>query len=361
MRSPWPAAIPPTAAAATSGSPGPWSTRCPTPWPPSSGRLSEWRATLIVRESRLPRRRRPPRAGRRTVRRPRQPGGQGRQADRRRRQGHRLPTRPARRRRPRRPRRKRTLGTGPPRPRQHDLCDRAAAHDPGRRRSTPRSSAPPTPAATAAPAARSWPTPSSNASPADPPTCPSPSRSTWSSPTTPCSAAAPSPARLTGYGPVPAAVARHLVTDAAADTASTGDPAPALPPPRLRSVGGHGIPGTAVSPRAWRVHRPPRRHLPHPVLRRPHPPHRPRRPGHAAADPPPPQRPGHCARATTPRKHPAGRWATTATATAPTPRVITPTGAPHCSQHHRYPAAPALAAASSKSPSPTTSPGTTPA
>ena len=48
----WRGAIPRTAAAAISGSPGRWCTRCPTPWPRwKPGCLSEWRATLIVRES----------------------------------------------------------------------------------------------------------------------------------------------------------------------------------------------------------------------------------------------------------------------------------------------------------------------
>ncbi len=51
-RSGWPAASPRSAARSTSGWPRRWCTRCRTPFVPSrQGRCSEWRATLLVRET----------------------------------------------------------------------------------------------------------------------------------------------------------------------------------------------------------------------------------------------------------------------------------------------------------------------
>ncbi len=160
------------------------------------------------------------------------------------------------------------------------------------------------------------------------------------------------PARLPGYGTVPAGWARTLIngttaTDRGLGSDSPGggqsrtrrrthgrsDPAapavpavpgpgspggdsehrvrrlapPALHPPRHRRARRDGLPRPDLPARAPPLHPNPRRHLPHPLLRRPHPPpgpHHPlapRRPNH-----PQPTAPDSAKPATTPKKPPAG-------------------------------------------------------
>ena len=120
------------------------------------------------------------------------------------------------------------------------------------------------------------------------------------------------PARLPGYGTVPAAWARTLLTTgtapgttntngrtghgahgapgtganpAAPDGADRPRPGrlqplgpPALHPPAQRRTHRHGLPRPDLPPRAPPLHPDPRRHLPHPLLRRPHPPPGPHHP-----------------------------------------------------------------------------------
>ena len=117
------------------------------------------------------------------------------------------------------------------------------------------------------------------------------------------------PARLPGYGTVPAGWARTLINGTKAkDSAGSPGPGsppdagwhgrgrrphrvqplapPALHPPRHRRPRRHGLPRPDLPHRAPPLHPNPRRHLPHPLLRRPHPPPRPhpplaqRRPNH---------------------------------------------------------------------------------
>ena len=108
------------------------------------------------------------------------------------------------------------------------------------------------------------------------------------------------PARLPGYGIVPAAWARDLLqrggqatrartedTNTATDTAKNGRgrgqglqrlAPPALHRPRHRRTHRHGLPRPALPARTPPPHPGPGRHLPHPVLRRPDPPLRPHHP-----------------------------------------------------------------------------------
>jgi hypothetical protein len=89
------------------------------------------------------------------------------------------------------------------------------------------------------------------------------------------------PARIPGYGIVPADWARTLVTSAQQAEGGHGaqnlDPA-ALHRPRVGRPGGHGLATAALPGTAAPLHPNPRRHLPHPLLRRPHPPPRPHHP-----------------------------------------------------------------------------------
>ena len=90
------------------------------------------------------------------------------------------------------------------------------------------------------------------------------------------------PARLPGYGIVPAGWARKILTtgDTAGDRSDLDQrlAAPALHRPRHRRPHRHGLPRPALPARAPPLHPGPRRHLPHPLLRRPHPPLRPHHP-----------------------------------------------------------------------------------
>ena len=95
----------------------------------------------------------------------------------------------------------------------------------------------------------------------------------------------PTPARVPGYGPIPAAIARALIGAAVGRPLVTRHPAPALPPPRSGALVAMESPRPAVPEGAGPVHRPARRHLPHPVLRRPDPPPRPRQPDHRGGPP----------------------------------------------------------------------------
>ena len=266
------------AAGVTSASPGPGARDAPHPGRPRIRGALGMAGHPDRARKRVPRRRGPRPSGRRTVRRPRHAGGQGRCPHRRRRQGHRLRLDPhAVVDRAARAETERSVYR-PPGPGLHDLCDRAAADDPGRRRSTPPSNGPPTPASTAAAAARSWPTPSSNASPADPPRSRSPIAVNLVISDDTLFGGGPTPARVPGYGPIPAAMARQLVADAADRRPHPKPPCAGCTdtPPPGRWSRWNRAPG--ASPRAWpRFIAAPRRHLPHPVLRRPHPPHRPRR------------------------------------------------------------------------------------
>ena len=111
-------------------------------------------------------------------------------------------------------------GDHPARPRHHDLCDRVAADATGRvglrraealrrhLRRRPR------------PEARSWPTPWSSGSPGGRPTCPSPSRSNLVITDETLLGGDTTPARVPGYGPIPAAIALRLVDAAAGDERS---------------------------------------------------------------------------------------------------------------------------------------------
>ena len=77
-----------------------------------------------------------------------------------------------------------------------------------------------TPRSTADPAGRSWPTLSSNVPPVVARRCRHRSRSTWSCRTAHCLSGDTTPANLSGYGPIPAEVARGLVSAAATDSRS---------------------------------------------------------------------------------------------------------------------------------------------
>ena len=103
------------------------------------------------------------------------------------------------------------------------------------------------------------------------------------------------PARLPGYGTVPAGWARTLINGTKAED-STGPPGPGSPPgpggaagsaddpafnlwlrrlythPGTGELIAHGLPRPALPARAPPLHPNPRRHLPHPLLRRAHPP-----------------------------------------------------------------------------------------
>ena len=86
-------------------------------------------------------------------------------------------------------------------------------------------------------------------------------------------------ATVPGYGPIPAAVARQLIAFAGADPQSRADVAQALPAPRVRGVGGDGIAIPAVPGRTRAVHRAARPDLQNSLLRCPDPPHRSRHTG----------------------------------------------------------------------------------
>ena len=103
------------------------------------------------------------------------------------------------------------------------------------------------------------------------------------------------PARLPGYGTVPAGWARTLINDTARHRPrERGRPRPAtarapthrvhplappaLHPPRHRRPRRDGLPRPDLPRRAPPLHPNPRRHLPHPLLRRPHPPPGPHHP-----------------------------------------------------------------------------------
>ena len=82
------------------------------------------------------------------------------------------------------------------------------------------------------------------------------------------------PARLPGYGTVPAGWALERI---GAGTERQGPglqdlAPPALHPPRHRRARGDGLPRPALPARAPPLHPDQRRHLPNPLLRRPHPP-----------------------------------------------------------------------------------------
>ena len=129
------------------------------------------------------------------------------------------------------------------------------------------------------------------------------------------------PARLPGYGTVPAGWARTLLTTANGHRRATAAgerdgrdtrlarplAPPALHPPRHRRTHRDGLPRPDLPPRTPPLHPDPRRHLPHPLLRRPHPPpgpHHPlapRRHNHRG-----PTAPDSAKPATTPKKPPAG-------------------------------------------------------
>jgi hypothetical protein len=98
-------------------------------------------------------------------------------------------------------------------------------------------------------------------------------------------------ARVPGYGPIPAAIACRLAADAIGDARSKAT---------LRRLYRHPASGALVARESRArlfpkgtgpLHRDPRRHLPHPLLRRPHPPHRPRHPPRPRRPDQPDQRP----------------------------------------------------------------------
>ena len=86
----------------------------------------------------------------------------------------------------------------------------------------------------------------------------------------------PEPAHLLGYGTVPAVWARDLVAAAAAHARAWVQAA--LHRPRHRPAPLPGLPRAPRPARPPRARRAARPHLPHPLVRRPDPPHRPRRP-----------------------------------------------------------------------------------
>ena len=86
----------------------------------------------------------------------------------------------------------------------------------------------------------------------------------------------PTPARIAGYGPVPAAVARRLIGAAVADRRSRATLRRLYKHPRSGALVAMESRVAVVSQGTGPVHRPARRHLPHPVLRCPDPPPRPR-------------------------------------------------------------------------------------
>ena len=69
-----------------------------------------------------------------------------------------------------------------------------------------------------------------------------------------------------GYGPIPAAVARHLVNDAVIDTRSRATLRRLYRRPRLRGHGGHGVGGALLPEGAGHVHRAARSALSHALL-----------------------------------------------------------------------------------------------
>ncbi len=192
------------------------------------------------------------------------------------------------------------------------------------------------------------------------------------------------PARLPGYGIVPAGWARDLLTTpeeagtgagsrAEAGTARADAPRartrhgtrperlapPALHRPRHRRAHRHGLPRPALPARAPPPHPGPRRHLPHPLLRRPHPPLRPHHPlAPRRHHHPGPTAPDSAKPATTPKKPPAGP-----SRPRPGPRhtidINTPTGHTYHSTAPPLPGTPArhaepdLAEATAQPPPPT--------
>ena len=137
--------------------------------------------------------------------------------------------------------------------------------------------------------ARSWPTPSSpRSSPGTgrrSPRAGSGSSLDLVMSDPPCSATVTTRPTSTGYGPVPAELARELdhrrLHPAGEDLATS-----ALHQPRHRGAGRDGRPDPMLPARPGPVHPAPRPGLPHPVVRRPDPPHRPR-------PRPPPRRTDH--------------------------------------------------------------------
>ncbi len=118
---------------------------------------------------------------------------------------------------------------------------------------------------------------------------------------------ATTPAHVPGYGPVPAAIACRLVGRRRRRRAVQSHPAPALPPPRLRSSGRDGIPSTPVPKGSRAIHRasettPAGLRI---AMRRFGTPTTPP-PMRAVAPPLPPTVSAGVRPATTPRKHPAG-------------------------------------------------------
>ena len=127
------------------------------------------------------------------------------------------------------------------------------------------------------------------------------------------------PADICGYGPIPAAVARAMVGGAAHRPTLAGDAAQALRPSPVRGAGGDGVTGTPFPARPGRLHRAARSTLPHPLLRRADPAPRPR----AAVGRRRPHHRGQRSRlvraaATTRRKPPAGGSAPVSTKTTRT-------------------------------------------
>ncbi len=159
------------------------------------------------------------------------------------------------------------------------------------------------PTATSAPAGRSWPTPWSSGSPDRPPPARSRSRCSWSCPRRPCSRGGDEPGDLVGAGPVPAGVARGPGHRPGRD----GLAAPGLRPTRRRVAGRDGLQAAPVPRRAAPAAAGPGPDLPDPLVRGPDPAHRPRRSPSPTAGRPPRRTGKGCARpATTPNKPPAG-------------------------------------------------------
>jgi len=86
------------------------------------------------------------------------------------------------------------------------------------------------------------------------------------------------PARVTGYGPIPAQIARRLIWSAIGDSRSRATLRRLYKHPRSSALLAMESRARIFPKGVGDLHRPPRRHLPHPLLRRPHPPSRPRHP-----------------------------------------------------------------------------------
>ncbi len=116
-------------------------------------------------------------------------------------------------------------------------------------------------------------------------------------------AGADEPAHLVGLGPIPAPIARDLARDTDADVWLRR----LFTRPDDGALVAHGVPPAAVPRPAAPVPRAARPDLPHPLVRGTHPPRRPRHPGRGRRGRPAPATAKACAKpATTPNKPPAG-------------------------------------------------------